>query len=122
MFKDTLIKNPNLDMEIAKRILADCGCTCAFVKGTSIQSNNGHGINYLLGLVENGIVLEGYSVADKVVGRAAPPLYHRGIFGIKKAEPCGSAFLLVYHGISRLSTQRREGVGQITQGRTYYRK
>jgi len=65
------------DMENAKRILTEGGYTCAAVCGNDVYTSRQRGVRPLLDLLDAGKSLKGYSVADKVVGRAAAFLYVR---------------------------------------------
>ncbi|HIS57899.1 MAG TPA: DUF1893 domain-containing protein, partial [Candidatus Limadaptatus stercoravium] len=59
------------DLEKAKLMLAD-DCNLAVVKDGSVSRFSESGINALLGIAEsNKELLDGASVADKIVGRAA---------------------------------------------------
>ena len=59
------------DLEKAKSMLAD-DCNLAVVKGGSVSRFSESGIKALLGIAEsNKELLDGASVADKIVGRAA---------------------------------------------------
>lgn len=59
------------------------GVTIAIVNGERLVTSNERGIKFVLGLVESGDdILNGASIADKVVGRAAALLMVKG--GVKE--------------------------------------
>lgn len=64
------------DLERAKKLLKGA-VTCAFVKGAQERTSVLTGIRPLMELLDGGETLEGYSAADKIVGRAAAFLYVR---------------------------------------------
>lgn len=53
----------------------DEGCTCAAYNGIELLSSQKRGVAPLLGWLDEGKCLEGYSVADKVIGKGAAFLY-----------------------------------------------
>ena len=64
----------NNDLQKAKEILAE-GYSAAIVKGDSVYISDANGIKPLNWWLRDGYSFEGYSAADKVVGRAAAFLY-----------------------------------------------
>ena len=58
------------DMTKAREFLDD-GATCALVKGTTAVRSSEKGIGFLFSLVSEKKHFDGYSVADKIVGKAA---------------------------------------------------
>lgn len=63
------------NIDKAKQAL-ECGnCTLAFACNESVETINKRGVAPLLEMIDKGIKLKGYSVADKVVGKAAALLY-----------------------------------------------
>ena len=69
------------DIEYAKQTLAQ-GYTCVLVKQDSIFTSDANGIKPLNWWLKDGYRFEGYSAADKVVGRAAAFLYV--LLGVKE--------------------------------------
>ena len=65
----------NKDIEKAKKILVEDGCTCVLVKGDSVLSSSDRGVKPLLSWLESGKEFRNYCAADKVVGKAAAFLY-----------------------------------------------
>lgn len=65
----------------AKALLQD-GYTCVFCRDDSILTDRRRGIRPLLELIDRGLDLRDYCVADKVVGKAAALLYCR--MGIRR--------------------------------------
>lgn len=57
------------DIEKAKSLLTD-DKTLVFVKGDSVIDSSLSGIKPLINFLSQGIDLEGYSLADKIVGKA----------------------------------------------------
>lgn len=66
----------------AKELLQSRECTCVLVKDNSIYESCERGVKPLLQWLESNTDLNGYSAADKVVGRAAAYLYV--LMGIKE--------------------------------------
>ncbi len=65
----------NKDMLIAAELIKNEGFTLAAVKEGNIISDERRGVLPLLTLIDKGISLKGYSVADKVIGKAVAFLY-----------------------------------------------
>lgn len=59
------------DIEAAKKRLLSSGASLVLSKDGSLLEYNGPGISSLVSLLNSGQSLKGYSVADKVVGKAA---------------------------------------------------
>lgn len=64
-----------LDWELAKHHLHAGGYTCVFRKGERELTDTRRGVRPLLELLKSGEDFEGFSVADKVVGKASALLY-----------------------------------------------
>ncbi len=62
------------DTEKAKKELTG-DITCVLVKGENIYTSTKTGIAPMLNLIKDGVNLEGYSAADKIVGKAAAMLF-----------------------------------------------
>ena len=63
------------DLSRAVRLLHDSGAACVFVRGDSVITRTETGIAPLLHCMEAQLDLRGYSVADKIVGKAAALLF-----------------------------------------------
>ena len=63
------------DLERARELLLAGGCTLAAVRGDQSLLSQARGVRPLLSLIGEGGSLEGFSVADKVVGKAPALLY-----------------------------------------------
>lgn len=87
------------DLQIAKQRLA--GHTICLCKGGKCLYSDERGITPMMDLIERGVDLTGYSVADKVVGRAAAFLFVkcgiREVFAVTLSE--GGRAVLEAHGI-----------------------
>lgn len=64
-----------LDWELAKHHLHAGGYTCVFRRGERELTDTRRGVRPLLELLKSGEDFEGFSVADKVVGKASALLY-----------------------------------------------
>ena len=71
----------NSDLEKAKEILNASSYTCVLVKGSEIHTSTKRGVSPLLEWLDSEKNFEGFSAADKVVGKAAAHLYL--LLGIK---------------------------------------
>ena len=65
----------NQDLEKAKNLLAEGNYTCVLCKGETIHTSYSRGVKPLLDLLTEKEDLQGFSAADKVVGKAAALLY-----------------------------------------------
>jgi hypothetical protein len=63
------------DLARARELLAEGGRTVVAVRGDDVLASEERGVRPLLGWVSSGVSLEGFSVADKVVGKAPALLY-----------------------------------------------
>lgn len=62
--------------EYAKKLLLeDKTLTCVFCKGKSVIKSDKAGLKPILGLIEQGLDLNGFCVADKIIGKAAAMLF-----------------------------------------------
>lgn len=64
-----------MDLQKAKELLTEEGCTCVLVQGQAVFTSRERGVKPLLNWLEEGCVLPGFSAADKVVGKATACLY-----------------------------------------------
>lgn len=70
------------DLEKAKSLLKG-DVTCVFVKGDEVITSTKSGIAPVMELIEQGKNLNGFSVADKIVGKAASMLFKKvGIISV----------------------------------------
>ncbi len=65
----------NRDTLAAKSLLQSVGYTLVFCSGQTAEHSTERGVKPLLALLQNNKSLEGFCVADKVIGRAAAFLY-----------------------------------------------
>jgi len=65
-----------MDIEKAKALLMQ-DYTCVLVKGDEIKTSKKSGIAPMLDFISEGENLEGFSVADKIVGKAAAMLFYK---------------------------------------------
>ena len=63
------------DLQKARTILENGDYTCVLCKGDTVYTDKRSGISPVLDLISKGVDLNGFSVADKVVGRAAAMLF-----------------------------------------------
>lgn len=95
------------DLEKARQLLRDRGCTCAVCRGEETLISHARGVRPLAQWLERGVDLTGFSAADKVVGKATAWLYvllgvravHAGVI----SKPARD--LLTEHGV-RVSWDR----------------
>ena len=72
----------NHDLSHARDLLSSTGCTCVFCSGSTVLTDHRRGIRPLLELYRSGKDLQGFSAADKAVGKAAAFLY--SLMGVKE--------------------------------------
>lgn len=63
------------DLQKAKDILESGNHTCVLCKGETVYTSNKSGIAPMIDFISEGIDLKGFSVADKIVGKAAAMLF-----------------------------------------------
>ena len=63
------------DLNRARQMLSQGRYTCVLCRGASVYTDIRRGIRPLLELLDTGTDLQGFSAADKVVGKAAAFLY-----------------------------------------------
>ena len=71
----------NCDLKKAKQVLDGSAYTCVLIKESEILTSSKRGVSPLLEWLDSGKRFEGFSAADKVVGKAAAYLYV--LLGIK---------------------------------------
>ena len=88
------------DLERAKELLTG-SATCVLVKGASTYISARSGIAPMLDFLGAGVPLEGFSAADRIIGRAAAMLFARAgvtrVYGEVMSR--GGADYLDAHGI-----------------------
>ena len=80
------------DIEIAKQYLKDDN-TCVLIKGEKSYISQKSGIAPMLDFIAKGVDLEGFSVADKIVGKAAAMLFKKAKIKEVYAETVSKAGL-----------------------------
>ena len=70
------------DIEKAKEILENGNYTCVICKGDTVYTSTERGVAPVLSLIENKTNINGFSVADKVIGKAAAMLF--SLAGVKE--------------------------------------
>ena len=65
----------NKDWITAAELLKVEGYTCVFVRGKEVITSHKRGVKPLLELLDEGVSLEDFFGADKVIGKAAALLY-----------------------------------------------
>jgi hypothetical protein len=92
-------------MERAIELLHGGQYTCVLCRGDETYTSTESGIKPLLGWLDSGIDLQGFSAADKVAGRAAAFLYI--LLGVKKVYADvmseGAAAVFAEYGIEAAS-------------------
>lgn len=63
------------DLEYAKRVLNFGENTCVLCKGESVYSSEKRGVAPIMEWIDEGLNLNGFSAADKIVGKAAALLF-----------------------------------------------
>ena len=69
-------------LEQAKAILTEENCTCVLCGGAQVYKSDRRGVAPLLQFLEEGVQAEGFSAADRVVGKATAYLYC--LLGVKE--------------------------------------
>lgn len=109
----------NRDLLKAKDILLKNECTCVLVKGDAGYTSDRRGVAPLLNWIEQGIDLQGYSAADKVVGRGAAMLYilmgiqslYAGVLSKEAEDALKQANIDVYSEVTVPRIQNRTKTG-----------
>lgn len=70
------------DLEKAKQLLKTEGFTCVLCLGEHTVTSRHRGVTPLLELLDSGTKVNGYSAADKVVGKATAMLYR--LLGVRE--------------------------------------
>ena len=74
------------DIETAKARFKSGSYSCVLVKGDVVYTSEQDGIAPMLGFISDGTNLTGFSVADKIVGKAAALLFV--LAGVKEVFAC----------------------------------
>lgn len=72
------------DLERAKEILKETGCTCVLCRDNLVYTTNKRGVAPLIDWLESGVDTCGFSAADKVVGKGAALLY--SLLGVRRVH------------------------------------
>ncbi len=64
-----------MNLEKAKEILKSTGSTCVLCQGESVYRSQKSGISPMLDYLSDGLRFDGYSAADKIIGKAAAMLF-----------------------------------------------
>ena len=72
----------NQDLAKAQAVLADYNYTCVLCRDDRIYTSDHRGIAPLLGWLDSGVDLRGFSAADRVIGKATAYLYC--LLGVKE--------------------------------------
>ena len=64
-----------MDLKRARALLIEGGYTCVLCRGSEVHTATARGVKPLVDWLDSGIDLNGFSAADKVVGRATAFLY-----------------------------------------------
>lgn len=72
------------DTEKAKQLFASGTYSCVLVKGQTVYTSTLTGVAPMIDFLDRGVDLRGFSVADKIVGKAAALLFV--LAGIKEAH------------------------------------
>lgn len=72
------------DLEKAKEILNESGCTCVLCRGETVYESHQRGVTPLLDWLASGEDTCGCSAADKVVGKGAALLY--SLLGVRRVH------------------------------------
>ena len=101
-----------LDLDTARNYLDSGNYTCVVCKGTTVHYATERGVNPLVTWLDSDLDLQGFSAADKVVGRATAFLYcllgvvtvHANVMSRPAAQ------VLEQHGIGVSYGQLVEGI------------
>lgn len=100
------------DLEQARRILTAGSYTCVLCREEAVHTATARGVKPLLDWLDSGLDLEGFSAADKVVGRATAFLYVllkvRHVHALVMSTPAKNA--LEENGITALCDREVPGI------------
>lgn len=101
-----------MDLKRAKALLTGGGYTCVLCRGDIVHTATTRGVRPLIDWLDSGLDLQGFSAADKVVGRATAFLYV--LLGVKEVHalvmstPAREA--LVANGIAAFCDREVSGI------------
>lgn len=102
----------NKDLIEAKKRLIEGGYTCVVMKDEQIYTSTERGVKPLLAWLDDEVDLQGYSAADKVIGKGAAMLYV--LLGMKEIYTQiiseSARKTLAQHGIEVYYDQCVEGI------------
>jgi hypothetical protein len=91
-----------MDLKRARALLESGGYTCVLCRGEAVHTATARGVKPLVDWLDSGLDLNGFSAADKVVGRATAFLYV--LLGVKEVWAGvmseAAAEVLTRHGIA----------------------
>ena len=107
------------DLNKARQLLASEGYTCVLCREDRFHTSTRRGVAPLLRWLEEGTELEGFSAADKVVGRAAALLYcllkvkelYAGVISRGALEVLEESGIAVYYDTLTEGIVNRAGTG-----------
>ncbi len=108
-----------MDLQQARRILEQENCTCVLCKGDTVYRSHRRGVAPLMAHLEQGTDLQGFSAADKVVGKATAFLYcllgvrciYAGVMSKAAAQVLTAAGICFQYGTLAEAIQNRAGTG-----------
>lgn len=108
------------DIERAKKLLEAEGFSCVFTQGDTIYTSRKTGVAPLVEFLSSGINLNGFSAADKIIGKAAALLFVlagvREVYASVMSEPAVAVLqqnkICHSYGILTPSIENRTGTGQ----------
>lgn len=108
------------DIERAKKLLDAEGFSCVLTQGGTIYTSRKTGITPLVEFLSSGINLNGFSAADKIIGKAAALLFVlagvREVYASVMSEPAVAVLqqnkVCHSYGILTSSIENRTGTGQ----------
>lgn len=102
----------NRDLERAKQLLLQEGWACVLCRGEELHTGTAHGVRPLLQFLESGTDLQGFSAADRVIGKAAALLLlYAGVKAVYSPTMSEEALrVLREHGVSASCDQTVPGI------------
>ncbi len=106
------------DLTHAKELLTN-GTTCVLVRGERVYTSRESGIRPMVTFLNSGIDLHGFSVADRIVGKAAAMLFllagvsevYGDVMSKTAAELLGKSGIPFEYGVLTDVIQNRKGTG-----------
>lgn len=102
----------NRDLERAKQLLLQEGWACVLCRGEELHTGTAHGVRPLLQFLESGTDLQGFSAADRVIGKAAALLLlYAGVKAVYSPTMSEEALrVLREHGVPASCDQTVPGI------------